>query len=124
MLSEQPVLGKRGMVATAHYFATHAGLQILTHGGNAIDAAIAAVAVMAIVYPSTCSAGGNVFMLILEAKVQRLYGLDGSGRAPQRLMPVPVYFAARGIHDMALGTMGGWHGTCTNYSYQSRYAYF
>jgi len=42
MLSEQPVLGTRGMVACAHYLATQAGLSILTQGGNAIDAAIAA----------------------------------------------------------------------------------
>ncbi len=39
MLSEQPVLGTRGMVACAHYLATQAGLSILTQGGNAIDAA-------------------------------------------------------------------------------------
>lgn len=98
MLSEQPVLGKCGMIATAHYLATHAGLHILPYGGNAIDAAIAAAAAMTVVYPSTCSAGGDVFMLIWEAKTQRLYGLDDSGRAPRRL--TPEYFVARGIHEM------------------------
>lgn len=98
MLSEQPVLGTRGMVATAHYLATHAGLHILTHGGNAIDAAIAAAAAMTVVYPSTCSAGGDVLMLIWEAKTQRLYALDGSGRAPRGL--TPAYFVARAMHEM------------------------
>jgi gamma-glutamyltranspeptidase len=115
MLSEQPVLGTHGMVATAHYLATHAGLHILTHGGNAIDAAIAAAAAMTVVYPSTCSAGGDVFMLIWEAKTQRLYGLDGSGRAPRGL--TPALFAARGLHEMPLrgplsitvpGAVDGW----------------
>ncbi len=56
MLSEQPTLGTRGMIACAHYLATQAGVHILTQGGNAIDAAIAANAVMTVVYPSTCSA--------------------------------------------------------------------
>jgi len=95
MLSEQPILGTRGMVACAHYLATQAGLQILTQGGNAIDAAIAANAVMTVVYPSTCSAGGDVFMLIWEAKTQQLHALNGSGRAPQGM--TPQYFASRGM---------------------------
>ena len=56
MLSEQPVYATRGMVACAHYLATQAGLHILTQGGNAIDAAIAANITMTAVYPSTCSA--------------------------------------------------------------------
>ena len=98
MLSTQPVLGKRGMVATAHYLATHASLHILTLGGNAIDAAIAAAVAMTVVYPSTCSAAGDVFMQIWDAKTQQLYGLDGSGCAPRGLMP--EYFAAQGIYEM------------------------
>ncbi|QBD78028.1 gamma-glutamyltransferase [Ktedonosporobacter rubrisoli] len=98
MLSEQPVLGTHGMVATAHYLATHAGLSILTQGGNAIDAAIAANAAMTVVYPSTCSAGGDIFMLIWEAKTQQLYALNGSGRAPTAM--TPEYFASRNIHEL------------------------
>src|SRR5947207_14450904 len=92
MLSEQPVLGTRGMVACAHYLATQAGVHILTQGGNAIDAAIAANAAMTVVYPSTCSAGGDVFMLIWEAKTQRLHALNGSGRATAGM--TPEYFAS------------------------------
>src|SRR5436305_14521321 len=95
MLSEQPVLGTRGMVACAHYLATQAGISILTQGGNAIDAAIAANITMTVVYPSTCSAGGDVFMLIWEAKTQHLHALNGSGRAPHGL--TPEYFAGRGM---------------------------
>lgn len=95
MLSEQPVFGTRGMVASAHYLATQAGLQMLMQGGNAIDAALAANTAMTVVYPSTCSAGGDVFMLIWEAKTQQLYALNGSGRAPGGL--TPDYFAARDI---------------------------
>jgi gamma-glutamyltranspeptidase len=95
MLSEQAVFASRGMVACAHYLATQAGVHILRQGGNAIDAAIAANATMTVVYPSTCSAGGDVFMLIWDAKTQRLYALNGSGRAPQGM--TPELFAAQGL---------------------------
>ncbi len=115
MLSEQPVLGTRGMVATAHYLATQAGLQILTQGGNAIDAAIAANAAMTVVYPSTCSAGGDIFMLIWEAKTGQLHALNGSGRAPHDL--TPAYFTTHGMQEIPLrgplsinvpGAVDGW----------------
>ncbi len=98
MLSEQPVYASRGMVACAHYLATQAGLRILMQGGNAIDAAIAANATMTVVYPSTCSSGGDIFMLIWHAKSQRLYALNGSGRAPQGMSP--EYFAAKGMQSI------------------------
>ena len=98
MLSEQPTLASRGMVACAHYLATQAGVQILTQGGNAVDAAIAANAAMTVVYPSTCSAGGDVFMLIWEAKTQQLHALNGSGRAPRGM--TPEYFAAQGMRQI------------------------
>jgi len=98
MLSEQPVFASRGMVACAHYLATQAGLQILTQGGNAIDAAIAANIVMTVVYPSTCSAGGDVFMLIWNEKSRELYALNGSGRAPQGM--TPELFANQGYRQI------------------------
>src|SRR6266436_4565712 len=98
MLSDQPVFASRGMVACANYLATQAGVQILTQGGNAIDAAIAANATMTVVYPSTCSAGGDVFMLIWDAKSRNLYALNGSGRAPQGM--TPEFFAAQGFKQI------------------------
>jgi gamma-glutamyltranspeptidase len=98
MLSGQPVFASRGMVACAHYLATQAGLQILTQGGNAIDAAIAANVAMTVVYPSTCSAGGDVFTLIWNEKSRKLYALNGSGRAPQGM--TPELFAAQGYKEI------------------------
>ncbi len=95
MFSQEPVLGTRGMVACAHYLATQAGVRILTQGGNAIDAAIAANAVMTVVYPSTCSAGGDIFLLIWDAKTQKVHALNGSGRAPQGM--TPKYFSSHGM---------------------------
>jgi gamma-glutamyltranspeptidase/glutathione hydrolase len=83
------------MVACAHYLATQAGVQILSRGGNAVDAALAANAVMTVVYPTTCSAGGDLFLLIWDASTRQLFALNGSGRAPQGM--TPEYFAARGM---------------------------
>ena len=98
MFSEQPAFGTRGMVACANYLATQTGLQILTSGGNAIDAAIAANLTMTVVYPSTCSAGGDLFMLIWHAKTQRLYALNGRGRAPGGM--TPELFAAKKMRQI------------------------
>ncbi len=95
MFSQEPVLGTRGMVACAHYLATQAGVRILTQGGNAIDAAIAANAVMTVVYPSTCSAGGDIFMLIWDEKTHQIHALNGSGRAPRGM--TPEYFRSLGM---------------------------
>ena len=115
MISDTPNLGTRGMVACAHYLATQAGVRILTQGGNAMDAAIAANAVMTVVYPSTCSAGGDIFLLYWDAKTQQLYALNGSGRAPQGL--TPDYFTARHMKSIPLrgplpinvpGAVDGW----------------
>ena len=69
-----------------------------TQGGNAIDAAIAANVTMTVVYPSTCSAGGDVFMLIWNEHERKLYALNGSGRAPQRM--TPELFAAQGYKQI------------------------
>jgi gamma-glutamyltranspeptidase/glutathione hydrolase len=115
MLSNMPVLGTRGMVACAHYLATQAGVRILAQGGNAMDAALAANAVMTVVYPSTCSAGGDIFLLYWEAKTQKLHALNGSGRAPQGL--TPDYFSSRHMQEIPLrgplpinvpGAVDGW----------------
>ena len=71
-----------GMVATPHYLATVAGLRILQGGGNAVDAAVAANAVLTVVAPNQCSLGGDAFFLIWEPSERGLLALNGSGRAP------------------------------------------
>lgn len=76
-------LARRGMVAAPHYLAAEAGLELLKAGGNAIDAAVAASATLQVVYPFLCGLGGDVFMLIYDAKSGNLYGLNGSGRSAQ-----------------------------------------
>lgn len=114
MISEQSTFAPHGMVACAHYLATQAGVQILSQGGNAIDAAIAANAVMTVVYPMTCSAGGDLFMLIWDEKTQQVYALNGSGRAPRGM--TPEYFAAKGMTEvpqrgpLSINVPGAVHG--------------
>ncbi|HEY5002290.1 MAG TPA: gamma-glutamyltransferase [Ktedonobacteraceae bacterium] len=108
-------LARRGMVAAPHYLAAEAGLDLLKAGGNAIDAAIATSAMLQVVYPFVCGLGGDIFMMIYEAKSGKLYGLNGSGRSAASAtieryhelgyttMPV------RGIHSVTIpGCADGW----------------
>jgi gamma-glutamyltranspeptidase len=77
----QPVLATRGVVAAPHHAAAQAGLSILQRGGAAVDAAIAANAVLAVVYPHMAGPGGDLFALVWDAQVGNLVGLNASGRS-------------------------------------------
>ena len=79
------VLGQNGMVATSHPLATQIGLDILKGGGNAIDAAIAANAALGLMEPTGCGIGGDLFAIVWDGKTKKLYGLNASGRSPQKL---------------------------------------
>ena len=80
-----PVLATRGMVACAQPLAAEAGLQILRAGGNAIDAAIAIAAAMAVTEPTSTGLGGDCFVLYRDARTGVVTGLNGSGNAPAAL---------------------------------------
>jgi len=71
-----------GIVATSHTLADEAGVDVLKRGGNAIDAAIAANAVLGVVEPMSCGIGGDLFAIVWDAKSKKLYGLNASGRSP------------------------------------------
>ncbi len=79
------VIAQNGMACTSQPLATQAALDILKAGGNAIDAAIAANAVLGLVEPTGNGMGGDLFAIVWDAKTQKLYGLNASGRSPYDL---------------------------------------
>jgi gamma-glutamyltranspeptidase/glutathione hydrolase len=79
------VIARNGMAATSHPLATQAAIEILKKGGNAIDAAIAADAVLGVVEPTGAGIGGDLFAIIWSAEKGKLYGLNASGRSPRSL---------------------------------------
>ncbi len=78
------VMARNGMAATSQPLATAAAIRILQEGGNAIDAAIAANAVLGVVEPMSCGIGGDLFAIVWDAETGSLHGLNASGRAPKR----------------------------------------
>ena len=79
------ITAPHGMVATPHPLATAAGLDALRAGGSAMDAAVAANAMLAVVYCSSCGIGGDAFALVWDPQEGRLHGFNGSGRSPSAL---------------------------------------
>ena len=109
------VITDHGIVATSHVLASQAGSQILSQGGSAIDAAIAANAVLGVTEPMMNGIGGDLFLLYWDAKSGKLYGLNASGWAPQGLT---IDFLKKqgvtsmpedGIHSVTVpGAVDGW----------------
>ena len=79
------VIARNGMAATSHPLATQVAIDILKAGGSAVDAAIAANAVLGLMEPTGCGIGGDLFAIVWDAKSQRLHGLNASGRSPKSL---------------------------------------
>ena len=109
------VLARNGIVATSEPSATAAGLEILHNGGNAIDAAVAAAAALAVTEQNSSSLGSDLFAIVWSAKHQKLYGLMSSGWAPAGWSV--DYFKSRGfdsvpnsgIHSAVVpGGVSGW----------------
>ncbi len=86
------------MVATSQPMATAVGLEILRKGGNAMDAAVAASATLCATEPQSTGIGGDCFLLYHDAASAKLYGLNGSGRAPAKATPDEL--RRRGHHTM------------------------
>src|SRR5512137_1206125 len=109
------VMTDRGIVASSHYLASQTGAQVLAKGGSAMDAAIAANAVLGVTEPMMNGIGGDLFLIYWDAKTGRLYGLNSSGWAPRKLS---VDFLAKqgitsmpreGIHSVTVpGAVEGW----------------
>jgi gamma-glutamyltranspeptidase / glutathione hydrolase len=115
-------VGRHGMIATSQALASAAGLRVLQEGGNAIDAAVTAAAVLAVVEPSMNGIGGDLFALVHDAKTKQVYGLDSSGRSAYRATPEEL--ARRGLQEMpedgplpvdVPGVVEGWHQLLTRF---------
>jgi gamma-glutamyltranspeptidase / glutathione hydrolase len=83
VIAHRPVItGLRGMASTGHSLASVEALHVLRKGGNAMDAALAAAAVLSVVKSYHCGLGGDLFALHYAAQDQKLYCFNGSGRSP------------------------------------------
>src|ERR1700723_1149554 len=83
--SRSPALGCSGAAGTAHPLATQAAMEMLKRGGSAVDAAIAANAVLGFVEPTSCGLGGDCFAFVWDPKTNKLEGMASSGRSPKSL---------------------------------------
>jgi gamma-glutamyltranspeptidase/glutathione hydrolase len=109
------VISRQGIAATSQTLASQSAAQILARGGSAVDAAIAANAVLAVLEPMQCGLGGDLFVLHWKAATGELTGLNASGPAPRALCP--EYLASKGCKTMPLdgihsvtvpGAVEGW----------------
>ncbi len=110
------VIAEHGMAATSQPLATQVALDILKKGGNAIDAAIAANAVLGLVEPTGSGVGGDLFAIIWSAEKEQLFGLNASGRSPRSLKL--EYFTEKGYEKIPAygplpvsvpGCVDGWY---------------
>ena len=83
--SRSAAWGMHGAAATAHPLATQTAIETLKAGGSAVDAAIAANAVLGLCEPVSCGVGGDAFAMIWDPKTKKVEGLNGSGRSPMGL---------------------------------------
>jgi len=81
------VMARNGIIATSQPLASAAGLKVLQQGGNAVDAAVTAAAVLSVVEPTMNGIGGDLFAIVYDAKTKRVRALNASGRAPAGATP-------------------------------------
>lgn len=116
------VMARHGAIATSQPLATAAGLRVLESGGNAIDAAVTAAAVLSVVEPTMNGVGGDLFAMVYDPKTASVHGLNASGRAgagatlqafQQRdLARIPI----RGPLSVTVpGVVDGWNELLTKY---------
>jgi gamma-glutamyltranspeptidase / glutathione hydrolase len=110
------VVSRFGIVATSQTLASAAGADILRQGGSAVDAAIAANAALGVIEPMMNGIGGDLFAIVYDARARRLYGINSSGWAPQRLTidflkskGISHSTSLKSIHSVTVpGAVAGW----------------
>jgi gamma-glutamyltranspeptidase/glutathione hydrolase len=122
MAGRSPVYAPNGVVATSQPLASAAGMEVLQHGGNAIDAAITAAAVLSVTEPMMTGIGGDMFALIWLAKEQKLVALNASGRAGALMTREALIKRGRtrniprGVEAITVpGALAGWQTLLTTY---------
>ncbi|MGH9407905.1 MAG: gamma-glutamyltransferase [Vicinamibacterales bacterium] len=116
------VMALHGAIATSQPLATAAGLRVLEQGGNAIDAAVTAAAVLTVVEPTMNGIGGDLFAMVYDPKTKTVHGLNASGRAPAGA--TIAEYQRRGLTRVPLrgplsvtvpGVVDGWNELLTKY---------
>jgi gamma-glutamyltranspeptidase / glutathione hydrolase len=109
------IVTKFGIVATSQFLASQAGAKVLEAGGNAVDAAIAANAVVGLTQPYVNGIGGDLFAIVYEAKTGKVYGLNSSGWTPKALtidylkQHGVTKIEPRSVHTITVpGCVAGW----------------
>lgn len=121
MAGKSPVYAPNGVAATSQPLATSAAISVLQHGGNAIDAAVTAAAVLSVVEPMMTGIGGDMFALIWSAKEKKLVALNASGRAGslmsrEELVKRGRTRVERGIESVTVpGALAGWDALLKKY---------
>ncbi len=116
LATRSPVFARNGMAAASSPLAVQAALQVLKAGGSAVDAAIAAHAVLGVVEPMMSSIGGDLFAIVWDPKTKKLHGLNASGRSALGLSLEQMKAVARGgtvpllgVYSVTTpGTVDGW----------------
>jgi gamma-glutamyltranspeptidase len=124
--SRDPHARRAGAVASPHSAATDVGAEVLADGGNALDAAVATNAMLAVVYPHMCGLGGDLFLLYHEARTGAVHCLNGTGPAPASA--TLEAFADRGVRSVPArgalavtvpGAVGAWEAAIARFGSRS-----
>jgi gamma-glutamyltranspeptidase/glutathione hydrolase len=122
MARRSPVYAPHGVAATSQPLATEAALAVLERGGNAIDAAVTAAAVLSVVEPMMTGIGGDMFAIVWSAKEKRLVGLNASGRAGARMTREELlrrgrtHIVGRSAESITVpGALAGWQALLQRY---------
>ena len=121
MAGRSPVYAPNGVAATSQPLATTAAISVMEHGGNAIDAAVTAAAVLGVVEPMMTGVGGDMFAIIWSAKEKKLVALNASGRAGslmtrEELVKRGRNRVERGVESITVpGAVAGWDALLKKY---------
>ena len=119
-----PVFTGRAIATSSSPLVTRVGLRVLEQGGNAADAAVAMAGMLALAEPMMSGLGGDTMVLVWSAKDQKVFGLNGSGRAPsgaslERIGAVPV-MPEHGAASITIpGAVDGWCALLERFGTQS-----